>query len=233
LQELGRLAAVVVEQVERFRSSEMQRLASQAELRALQSQINPHFLFNSLNTLYGTIPRNACEARRLVLDLAEIFRYFLQSDRTLIPLAEELQIVRAYLEVEKLRLGDKLHTEITVERSAERASIPVLSIQPLVENAVKHGVAARSGRGTVRLRARMTAGGVLIEVSDDGRGFRVGANKTNIGGGVGLENVRQRLKLCFGEAAAVTIDSSEKGSTVRFLVPQHHAFPMIRQEMSA
>src|SRR5439155_13629021 len=102
LQELARLAAVAAEQVERFRSSEVQRLVSQAELRALQSQINPHFLFNSLNTLYGCIPRDAPEARRMVLNLAELFRYFLQSNRTTIRLSEEMQIVRAYLQIEAL-----------------------------------------------------------------------------------------------------------------------------------
>ena len=83
----------------------MNRLVSQAELRALQSQINPHFLFNALNTLYGTIPREAAAARRMVLNLAGIFRYFLQSDKTFVTLAKEIEIVRAYLEVEQSRLG--------------------------------------------------------------------------------------------------------------------------------
>src|SRR6202035_5000156 len=112
LQALSRLTAAIVEQVERFRNSEMQRLVSQAELRALQSQINPHFLFNALNTLYGTIPREASTARRIVLNLADIFRYFLQSDKTFVPLAQEMQIVRAYLEVEQSRLGNRLHVDI-------------------------------------------------------------------------------------------------------------------------
>ncbi len=230
LQELGRLGTVLAEQVERFRSSEIHRLVSEAELRALQSQINPHFLFNSLNTLYGTIPREASEARRLALNLAEIFRYFLQSDRTLIPLAEEMQIVRSYLEVEKLRLGDKLNIEISIDEAAERALIPVLSIQPLVENAVKHGVAVRSIPGTVRLSARTSPDGVVIEVSDDGGGFKSGAASSAVGAGVGLDNVRQRLNLCFGESAAVTIASSERGSTIRFLAPQQRATPK-RSEM--
>ncbi|MBI1898256.1 MAG: histidine kinase [Acidobacteria bacterium] len=232
LQELSRLAAVVVEQVERLRSSEMQRLASQAELRALQSQINPHFLFNSLNTLYGTIPRSAAEARGLVMDLAEIFRYFLQSDRTFIPLSEELEIVRAYLQVEKLRLGDRLHTDIVVEPAAGQAMIPILSVQPLVENAVKHGVAARSGTGTVQLHARVVESGVLIEVSDDGCGFAPLGRKS-AGAGIGLDNVRQRLKLCYGESADLQIASSERGTTVAFWIGANHAFREICRELSA
>jgi two-component system LytT family sensor kinase len=231
LQELSRLAGVVAEQVERLRNSEIQRLVSQAELRALQSQINPHFLFNALNTLYGTIPRDAPDARRMVLNLAEIFRYFLQSDRTFISLAEELQIVRAYLQIEMLRLGDKLKSEIDVDESAERALIPVLSIQPLVENAVKHGVAARSTPGSVRIRARMGPGGILVEVSDSGAGFR-GSPRTTAGAGIGLENVRQRLKLCYGEATSLSIDSTDRGSIVSFLVPLSHAVPLVAEKVS-
>ncbi len=99
LEDMRCLAAIIVEQVERFRAEELKRLATQAELRALQAQINPHFLFNAFNTLYGTIDRGSLEARRLVLNLTEIFRYFLQGDRVVIPLSEELRIIRAYLEI--------------------------------------------------------------------------------------------------------------------------------------
>jgi two-component system LytT family sensor kinase len=221
LQELVRLSSVVVEQVERLRNSEIQRLVSQAELRALQSQINPHFLFNSLNTLYGTIPRESSEARRMVLNLAGIFRYSLQSDRTYITLSEEVEIIRAYLDIETLRLGDKLKTDIVFDESAANALIPILSIQPLVENAVKHGVAGRAGSGTVRIRARSVPEGVQIEVSDDGPGFQSTEFRrtTPSGAGVGLDNVRQRLKLCFGESAHLEIESTRDGSTVSFLIP--------------
>src|SRR5664279_3195397 len=99
LEDMRRLGAALVEQVERFRAEELKRLVSQAELRALQAQINPHFLFNAFNTLYGTIDRGSREARRMVLNLADIFRYFLQSHRTVIPLSEELRIVRDNLEI--------------------------------------------------------------------------------------------------------------------------------------
>jgi two-component system LytT family sensor kinase len=217
LQELARLGAVVVEELERLRHSELQRLVSQAELRALQSQINPHFLFNALNTLYGTIPRTAAEARRITLDLAEIFRYFLQTDRGFIPLAEEMKIVRAYLEIEKLRLGDRLHTEIEVEAAGEPVLIPVLSIQPLVENAVKHGIAGRASGGLVGLSARVTSESLIVEVSDDGGGF---ANGGTGGSGVGLENVRKRLQLCYGGQAGLRIESSWRGSKVAVQVPR-------------
>ena len=166
LEDMHRLAAVIVEQVERFRSEELRRLADQAELRALQAQINPHFLFNAFNTLYGTIDRGSFEARRLVLNLTEIFRYFLQGDRSLIPLAEELRIIKAYLEIEALRLGDRLQTELDISDSAQSVMIPVLSLQPLVENAVKHGVAAKTGPGRVVVRAHVTDGLLAVVIED-------------------------------------------------------------------
>jgi two-component system LytT family sensor kinase len=127
-----------------------------------------------------------------------------------------VQIVRAYLEIEQLRLGDKLRTTIEIDRAAERALIPILSVQPLIENAVKHGVSAR-GEGAVALRARTRGGGVLVEVSDDGSGFR--AAKPASGGGVGLDNVRQRLRLCFGDDVRLEIDSNGSGTRVSFLIP--------------
>src|SRR5258707_2905863 len=140
---LARLGPAVVGHVYQRQCMELQNLVSEAELRALQAQINPHFLFNSLNTLYGTISRDNAEARRLVLNLADVFRYFLQADRPFIRVEEELKIVRAYIEIEELRLGSKLRTEMEIDEAALGAEIPVLSIQPLVENAVKDGVAAR------------------------------------------------------------------------------------------
>jgi LytS/YehU family sensor histidine kinase len=141
LEALDKTAAEIEERVESLRGQEMNRMmnrmVNQAELRAPQSQINPHCLFNALTTFYGTIPREAAAARRIVLNLADVFRYFLQSDKTFVPLAQEMQIVRAYLEVEQSRLGNRLHVEIQVEDAAlEVVPIPVLSIQHLVENAI-------------------------------------------------------------------------------------------------
>ncbi|HMD50409.1 MAG TPA: histidine kinase, partial [Bryobacteraceae bacterium] len=215
---LSRLAAAVVEQVERFRDTEMRRLVAQAELRALQSQINPHFLFNALNTLYGVIPRNAGKARQTVLNLAEIFRYFLQSEKTFIPLSEELEIVRAYLEIERLRLGPRLETRIDVDDAVLAAPIPILSIQPLVENAIKHGIAAKSGPGVLQLSAMAAGGCVRIAVRDTGPGMNAESGTGN-GRGVGLANVRRRLQLCFGPESDLAIESSPEGTSVEFAVP--------------
>ncbi len=219
LEDMRRLGSVIVEQVERFRSEELKRLAAQAELRALQAQINPHFLFNALNTLYGSIDRSSYEARRMVLNLAEIFRYFLQGDRSLIPLSEELRIVQAYLEIEALRLGDRLETKLEIGESAHSVMIPILSIQPLVENAVKHGIATRQGGGRVTLRVQNGESGLRVTVEDTGLGFEASKKLSREGTGVGLDNVRRRLKLSYGPGAILDIDSSEAGSTVCFLIP--------------
>jgi two-component system LytT family sensor kinase len=218
LELLSRLASAIAEQVERLRSSEVQRLVSQAELRALQSQINPHFLFNALNTLYGTIPREAAGARRTVLNLADIFRYFLQSEKTFIPLGEELQIVRAYLEIEALRLGPRMRTELDIDDAALAFPIPILSIQPLVENAVKHGIAANPAPGWLRLRIRALTDALEISVEDSGGGGAQPGNNT--GAGVGLANVTRRLELCYGAEAAVHFRSGPEGTKVQFRIPR-------------
>jgi signal transduction histidine kinase len=216
LQVLGRAAGKIVEQVEQYHESEMRRLVAQAELRALQSQIHPHFLFNALNTLYGIIPRTARGARDTVLNLADIFRYFLETERSFLPLEEELRIVKAYLEIERLRLGEKLRVEIEVEPEALRVAIPILSIQPLIENAVKHGISPKPGGGLIQLDVRLEAQGSLrITVRDTGPGFPSPGSKS----GVGLENVIRRLQLCYGFEAKLEIQSNTQGSAVSFSIP--------------
>jgi hypothetical protein len=214
---LERLSTVVCEQVERIRNSEMQALVSQAELRALQAQINPHFLFNALNTLYGTISRENAAARNLVLNLAGLFRYSFAQNPGLIRLEEELVIVRAYLEIEELRLGSKLISEIEVDDEALQAEVPVLSIQPLVENAIKHGVAVRHSPGFVRIRIKRHSEAIAVEVSNSGA-FRQSPND-NEGNGVGLANVRRRLTLCYGDENNLEISSSNDVTAVRFSIP--------------
>jgi signal transduction histidine kinase len=217
---LARLAACVSEQVERIREAEVERLVSQAELRALQSQIHPHFLFNALNTLYGVIPREAAGARRLLLNLSDVFRYFLQSDKAFVALEDEMRIVESYLAIEKARLGDKLQTELAVDGAALRELIPVLSIQPLVENAVKHGAAARPQGGGVRIEVTREGRGLRVSVMDTGPGFEnARGTRARERAGVGLENVSRRLSLCYGPEAAIEIDSSSDGTRVSFFAP--------------
>lgn len=216
LEDLSRLATEVVAEVARRRHAELQGLATRAELQALRAQINPHFLFNSLNALYGLIPRVAAEARRTVVNLAEIFRYLLQGNRQHVPLEEELRTVRAYLEVERLRLGSRLVTRIEVSRQARSVEIPALSIQPLVENAVKHGISRKAEGGSIGLEAAVEDGALEVAVSDDGPGFQSSGSREN---GQGLENVRRRLRLCYGEQGRLQVQSAAGRTRVGFRVP--------------
>ena len=215
LDALGRAGVEIAERVEALRRQEMNQLVSQAELRALQSQINPHFLFNALNTLYGTIPREADGARHMVLNLAEIFRYFLQSDRTFVPLAQEMQIVRAYLEIEQLRLGDRLKVEFHIDDAALDVLVPVLSVQPLVDNAIKHGITQSTEPGYVHVR---------IELRGEELGI-IGENSSNqaiaeaAGAGVGLQNVRRRLEICYGPGATLRLAPDSHQTTAEISIP--------------
>jgi len=218
LEALARAASAVAERLGSLRRQEMSRLVTQAELRALQSQINPHFLFNALNTLYGVIPREAPGARRMVLNLADIFRYFLQSEKTFVPLAEEMQIVRAYLEIEKLRLGNRLEIDIQVDDAALETPIPVLSVQPLVENAVKHGIAQSADAGYVRIRAQCAGEELRISVANSGAPLATGAPPAS-GAGIGLQNVRRRLEICYGAPANLRFHPGAESTTVEFSIP--------------
>ena len=217
IESLTRAAAEVEERAEALRRQEMDRLMNQAELRALQSQINPHFLFNALNALYGSIPREAAGARRLVLNLADIFRYFLQSDKGFVTVDEEMQIVRAYLDVEKFRLGDRLRLEIAIDPAALDARIPALSVQPLVENAIRHGIARRTEPGFVRITAECRGDELRIAIVNSGAG-----SSGDAGFGMGLQNVRRRLEICYGAAAELELrfEESEARAEVRLPVKE-------------
>jgi len=217
LETLERLLLTVCEQVERIRGVEIQTLVSQAELRALQAQINPHFLFNALNTLYGVIGRENVIARKLVLNLSNLFRSSFAMSSSLSPLEQELRIVRAYLEIEGLRLGSKLHTEFDIDESLLFEKVPVLSIQPLVENAVKHGVAGRHGSGFVRVTVQKQGATMVVAVSNSGA-FRHDARGRE-GNGIGMSNVRRRLALCYGGSTELEVSTTEDETTVRFSLP--------------
>jgi LytS/YehU family sensor histidine kinase len=218
---LKRFGKIIEEQVERKRLLQMQVLASEAEMQALQAQINLHFFFNSLNTLYGTISRANHEARHLVLGLADMFRYFLRSNRTFITLEEELKIIRAYLEIEALRLGPRLATEIQVDECLLKAEIPALSIQPLVDNAVKHGIAPHSTKGFVRLTVWAEDNCLKVEVVNTGELRSRTSDETP--GGIGLPNLRRRLALCYGTESELHIASRDHQTFAGFSMPLNYA----------
>ena len=168
-----------------------------------------------------------------MLNLADVYRYLLRSERTLVEVEEELRIVRAYLEIEELRLGSKLHTEVDADPSALRATIPLLSIQPLVENAVKHGVASRLGAGFVRLRIRTAGQTVSVEVSNSGVWDSLPGLSPQSPSGIGLTNVRRRLELCYGAEARFDIRAENGVTTVAFVLPTKPAAAALAPDEAA
>jgi LytS/YehU family sensor histidine kinase len=165
--------------------------------------------------VYGTIPREAAAARRMILNLADIFRYFLQSEKTFVPLSQEMQIVRAYLEVEQSRLAGRLTVDIQVDQSATQILIPALSIQPLVENAIRHGVALRTGPGYVRLQVEFRDDELRVIVENS----RSGDAAHEPGSGIALENVRRRLEICYGQSAALHLAIGPEAAVAELSIP--------------
>jgi len=194
-------------------------LVTQAELDALRARISPHFLFNTLTTIAALTRRDPGRAHDLLVDFAEYFRDSLAHHAESVPLDEELEHVEQYLRFEHARFGDKLRVRMDVDPRARVALVPVLSLQPLVENAIGHGVGPKKGGGTVRICAKPDGSRIEIAVTDDGVGF-VPGRVTPRGLGIGLENVNARLTKIFGPESALRIDSAPgHGTTVAFTVP--------------
>ncbi|MEW6727653.1 MAG: histidine kinase [Bacillota bacterium] len=220
---IAQLLGIQMELAELDRRSQ---LATRAELDALRAQINPHFLFNTLNTITMFIRTNPEMARRLLIRLATFFRYALKRTGHFSTLAEELECVNNYLILEKARFREKLRFHRDIDRGLCEYMVPVLTLQPLVENAVKHGIAPKIGSGTVRVTVKRQGDEIAIEVSDDGVGIppdimsRVFEPGFGSGSGVGLSNVNERLKSLFGEEYGLSIQSEVgKGTTIGFRVP--------------
>lgn len=231
IETLDRFSEIIAREIDRARTRELESLMVQAELKALQAQIHPHFLFNALNALYGSIPRQAADARRLVLSLSEVFRYFLTTSKSTVKLEEELTIIEAYLEIEKARLGPRLTTTIDIDDSLRTLSIPVLSVEPLVENAIKHGIAAQPGPGAVTLTARLEQDALVIEVHDTGHGPIDSHSKES--NRVGLANVHRRLQLHYGDRASLDVSAVESGTRAQLRIPVHQPLPAARRAEAA
>ncbi|HZR84915.1 MAG TPA: histidine kinase [Candidatus Binatia bacterium] len=203
------------------RAHQASELAASAQLDALRAQINPHFLFNSLNSIAQLISVDPERAESCVERLAEIFRYLLRSEnRAFVTLADELEIVDAYLDIERARFGDRLRVAYEVDDAARTRIVPTLILQPLIENAVRHGVSQKIEGGRVTIQARLDAGDLRVVIRDTGVGIAGGAEAA-LNGGIGLRNVRDRLVHLFGEKYAPEIRTREgEGTTVTVRVPR-------------
>jgi two-component system, LytTR family, sensor kinase len=187
----------------------------QAELRALRAQINPHFLFNSLNTIAALIVSEPDKAETITVRLAGIFRYvLLHADRPFSSLDEEVSFLRTYLDIEQIRFGERLQVEFDVEASVVHAAVPSLILQPLVENAIKHGVAPKVGISRILVQAKRRGTSILLSVEDDGIGLNTRRDRDRVAGtGVGLKNIRERLLTMYGSAASLSVTDIESGGS--------------------
>ncbi|HUI27307.1 MAG TPA: histidine kinase [Candidatus Kryptonia bacterium] len=201
------------------RERELRELAVSAQLAALRAQLNPHFFFNSLNSIAQLISTDPAKAEACVERLAEIFRYMLRRGHTeFVPLQEELEIAEAYLEIERARFGDDLLVEERIDERARQVRLPELILQPLVENAVKHGVSRKIGGGRVSIEAAFDNGDLRLTVADTGAGIQNSA--TIFESGVGLKNVRARLLRLYGpEYEPVVTSAAGRGTSVTLRIP--------------
>ncbi|HEX6339082.1 MAG TPA: histidine kinase [Jiangellaceae bacterium] len=197
-------------------------LAADAKLDALRAQINPHFLFNILNTIASKARTDPEEARQLLLRLSDFFRYAVRQDGHFAEFGQEYFFVRTYLALEQARYGDRVRVKYDIDPQVLTAHVPVLTIQPLVENAVKHGLADKLEGGTVTLKARVDplTRTTAIQVADDGVGIppavldKITSGELGASVGVGLRNISERLETLFGERYRLDVQSAEGTGTV-------------------
>jgi signal transduction histidine kinase len=216
---LGYARAFYHQSLDRARAVEQARAAlAEAELTALRARINPHFLFNTLNTIAALIAENPPAAEETTTRLAEAFRYTLAaSERSHARLGDELEFVRNCLAIERTRFGDRLRVEERIEKGVEEIRVPALLLQPLVENAVLHGVGARARGATIAITARRDGDRLLLEVADDGPGFEPRDHAT--GDGFGLRSVRERLALAGPPHAFEIVSSPGRGTRALITLP--------------
>ncbi len=201
--------------------AEQEVLVVRARLEALSRQINPHFLFNTLTSIASATRREPELARRLIQKLSSILRKILEGRENFVSLKEELELVDSYLDSESVRFGSgKLVVEKELDSQALDTIVPAMILQPLVENAVKHGIAKRLEGGRIVIRARRDNGLAVIEVEDNGVGLPAGADGGDSGLGIGLANVNERLKVIYGERYQLRLASRPgQGTVARLAIP--------------
>jgi two-component system LytT family sensor kinase len=200
-----------------------ERLLLQARMEALQSQINPHFLFNTLNSIASLVRFDPDMARVLIVKLASILRRLQRKGDAFVHLRDEVEFIDDYLDIEVVRFGrDKLHVMKDLDPVTLDMVVPTMVLQPLVENSIKHGLAPRIEGGSITLRSRLSEGFLVVEVQDNGVGMPLAGEGTLVepGSGIGMSNVAERLKVLYGDAATMTISSADgQGTLVVLRVP--------------
>ncbi|MCU0227947.1 MAG: histidine kinase [Bryobacterales bacterium] len=199
---------------------EQNQLLMQARLEALSRQINPHFLFNTLNSVSSLIRTNPDQARQVVYRLSHILRRLLKTHEHFVPLREEISFIDDYLAIERVRFGDKLRVEQEIAADVLDCRVPSMLLQPLVENCIRHGLGSKIEGGCVRLSAQRDGDDLRVTVADDGVGMKPEAAASLIGKGIGLTNTHQRLNVLYGGRFLFDIESQEgQGMQIRITVP--------------
>jgi two-component system LytT family sensor kinase len=206
---------------------EQGRLLLEARLDALQRQINPHFLFNTLNSIASLVRSKPELAREMIVKLANILRALLRDREDFVPLEEELAFTDDYLDIEVVRFGAKLKVVKDIAENTLPVVVPSMVLQPLIENSIKHGLEPRISGGTVTLRSRIVEGMLILEVEDDGVGMEPGgpvmssvSGVVREGSGIGMKNVKERMQVLYGDAAQVELVSRPgRGTRVRLMMP--------------
>jgi sensor histidine kinase YesM len=178
-------------------------MLQRAQLEALRSQLIPHFLFNTLHSIAELIHENPRHAEQMVLQLGELLRKSLKTQALEVPLAEELEFIRSYLAIEQTRLGERLELRWKIDPAVLGARVPSLILQPIVENAVRHGIAASPRGGRLEIAAARIDDQLRLEVRDNGPGFKPDDDATR--SGIGLSNTRARLERLYGDRAGFTL----------------------------
>jgi two-component system, LytTR family, sensor kinase len=203
---------------------EQERLLLHARMEALQNQINPHFLFNTLNSISSLVRFDPDTARGMIFKLATILRRLLNSAEAFAPLRDEFEFVDNYLDIEVVRFGrDKLRVVKELDPASLDVVVPSMLLQPLIENSIKHGLSPKVEGGSIYLRSRLAGSRLIIEVEDDGVGMggaQLEESSSWTGMGIGMANIAERLQVLYGDTARMTIDSHEgKGTLIRIRLP--------------
>ena len=206
-----------------LRSSQLERQLAEAHLSALKMQLHPHFLFNTLNTIMVLVrQQKGPEAEEMLARLSDLLRCVLEDVQAQeVPLSRELEYLQLYLSIEQVRFQDRLHVDVAADPEVLDAVLPHMALQPIVENAIRHGIGRSSTAGAISITACRVHDTVEIKIQDDGPGLAPGKGSTN--GGIGLANTRARLKELYGDAAGLTVENAEQGGVVATMVLPFHA----------